>query len=170
MVVQICGENPEEMAIASRKISEHCDDIDINFGCPQDVAKRGHYGSYLQDEWDLVGNIISICSNASKVPLFCKIRVFESIQKSVEYAKMMEASGAKLLAVHGRIREQRGLNTGLALSIPVIANGNLLCYKNIFDCYEATNCDRVMSAEIHLYNPLLFSQTENESSHIKGKH
>ena len=139
LVVQICGDDTNEMAITCKKISDHCDAIDINFGCPQDVARKGHYGSYLQDEWELVKNIVNTCSNASKVPLFCKIRIFESIEKTVEYAKMIESAGAKLLAVHGRTRDQRGINTGFAswehikaikkaLNIPVIENGNIIEY------------------------------------------
>ncbi len=57
---------------------------------------------------------MSTACKASPVPVSCKIRVFETEEKTVEYAKMIEAAGCQLLACHGRLREQKGPNTGLA--------------------------------------------------------
>lgn len=39
---------------AAKKVEAHCDAVDINFGCPQGIAKRGNYGAFLQDDWDLI--------------------------------------------------------------------------------------------------------------------
>lgn len=167
LVIQICGDDPQVMLKTCLDIQPYCDAIDINFGCPQEVARKGHYGSYLQDEWELIHRIVSVCSENIKIPLFCKIRVFESIEKTVEYAKMFENAGASLLTVHGRTREQRGINTGLAswehikaikkaLKIPVIANGNILYHEDLKKCFEETNCDGIMTAETHLFNPCIF--------------
>lgn len=168
LVVQLCGNSPEIMLKAAKKLQGNCDAIDINLGCPQNIAKKGHYGSFLQDNWELVGNIVSFLSSNLEVPLFCKIRIFESIEKTVKYAKMIEASGCSLIAVHGRLREQKGQSTGFAswkhikavkeaLKIPVIANGNIVEYGDIESCVAFTKCDGVMVAETHLHNPLIFS-------------
>lgn len=57
---------------------------------------------------------VSTLSNSLKVPVTCKIRVFEDVNKTIEYAKMLRDAGCKMLTVHGRTREQKGPLTGLA--------------------------------------------------------
>lgn len=167
LVIQICGNDPTEMLTTCLKIQKYCDAIDINLGCPQNIAKKGNYGSYLMDDFEKVKTIISTLSKKLTVPIFCKIRVFESIEKTVIYAKMIESSGCSLLAVHGRTREQKGQNTGYvsfehiravknALSIPVVSNGGVLIHKDIKNAIEITGCDGIMIAEPILFIPSIF--------------
>lgn len=59
--IQFCGNNPETLATAAKIVENDCDAIDINLGCPQSIAKRGKYGAFLQEDWDLLREIGIIC-------------------------------------------------------------------------------------------------------------
>lgn len=105
---------------------------------------------------------------------------------------MLERAGAQILTCHGRTREQRGhhsvrhdqfvcddahnLLQGLSdwekiravkesVSVPVIANGNILFHSDIETCLAATGADAIMSAEGNLYNPALFCPASAASTY-----
>ena len=60
LIVQFCANDPEQLLQAAKQVEPYCDAVDINFGCPQDIARRGRYGCYLQDDWDLVFNLSKV--------------------------------------------------------------------------------------------------------------
>ncbi|KAA0187321.1 putative trna-dihydrouridine synthase [Fasciolopsis buskii] len=154
LIAQFCSNSPEAFTEAARAVEPYCDAIDLNLGCPQGIAKRGRYGAFLQDDWELLSKIIGHASTHLTLPITCKIRVFPEVERTIEYAKMLEAAGASLLTVHGRTREMKGQE---AVSIPVIANGNIQYFDDVQRCLSETNADAVMSAEGHLHNPAIFA-------------
>jgi hypothetical protein len=64
--------------------------------CPQGIARKGHYGAFLMEDWDLVSSMIRSLHEGLSVPVTCKIRVFDDAAKTIEYAKMIEASGCQV--------------------------------------------------------------------------
>jgi tRNA-dihydrouridine synthase 1 len=129
LIVQFCANDPEQLLTSAKVVEKHCDAIDLNLGCPQEIAKKGRYGSFLQDDWELIYKLselfffrrrnqsIDMSSSVNilhvnlSIPVTAKFRVFPTVEKTVEYAKMLERAGAQIITCHGRIREQRGQNT-----------------------------------------------------------
>lgn len=120
------------------------------------------------DDLPLVRSLVANLASNLTTPVSCKIRVFPKLEDTLAYARMLEEAGCSLLAVHGRTREQKSGKAvradwdaikavKSALTIPVLANGNIRWLEDVYDCIEATGVDGVMSAESLLENPAIFS-------------
>lgn len=174
---QFATDSPENFVAAAKLLQDRVDAVDLNLGCPQGIARRGHYGSFLQDEWGVIADIVRAGASQLSVPVWVKIRIFDDRDKSVAYAKMIEAAGASVLGVHGRTRDQKGkfcppadLETiaaiKAAVGIPVVANGNVLSLADADAALEATGADAVMSAFALLDNPANFVPIEKQPSRL----
>ncbi|KAK6866105.1 hypothetical protein PG995_002633 [Apiospora arundinis] len=171
LFVQFCANDPAHLLAAARHAAPYCDAVDLNLGCPQGIARKGHYGAFLQEDQDLIFRLINNLHNNLSVPVTAKIRVLETKEKTLAYAKMCLDAGASVITVHGRRREQKGHLTGIAdwsyirylrENLPketvIFANGNVLQPGDVEKCLEATGADAVMSAEGNLSDPAIFGE------------
>lgn len=171
LFVQFCANDPNDFLEAALLAAPYCDAVDLNLGCPQGIARKGQYGAFLQEDWDLIYKLINKLHTELPIPVTAKFRIQESKEKTLEYAKMILSAGASIITVHGRRREQKGHNTGVADwsyikylrdNLPpetvIFANGNILGQGDIERCLEATGADGVMSAEGNLTDPTIFSK------------
>lgn len=148
-----------------------CDGVDINLGCPQRIAKRGNYGAFLMDDLPRVEALVRSLAGGLAVPVTCKIRLFPDLAKTIAYARMLEAAGCRLLAVHGRTRDMKDTAkhradwsaiaaVRAAVAIPVVANGDVRNLAEAAECMAATGATGVLSAEPLLLNPRLFDPAQ----------
>ncbi|KAI1154211.1 dihydrouridine synthase [Nemania diffusa] len=170
LFVQFCANDPEHLLHAAQKVAPYCDAVDLNLGCPQGIARKGHYGAFLQENQQLIYDMINTLHTNLSVPVTAKIRILDTKEATLAYAKNVLAAGASILTVHGRRREQKGHLTGVAdwayirylrENLPaetvLFANGNILQHGDIERCLAATGADAVMSAEGNLSDPSIFA-------------
>ncbi len=170
LIVQFCANNPTDLLQAAQHVQPFCDAVDLNLGCPQGIAKRGNYGAFLQEDWKLIYELINTLHRNLDIPVTAKMRILETKERTLEYARMILDAGASIITVHGRQRDQKGHNTGLAdwsvlrylrAHLPadtvIFANGNILQHTDIARCLEETGADGVMSAEGNLHDPTIFA-------------
>ncbi len=179
MAVQIFGSEPEFMAEAARLITANdyvgCvsevppSAIDINMGCPVKKVTGNGEGSALLKNPMLAGQIIEAVVKATHLPVTVKIRAGwdkDSIN-APEMARIAEASGASMICIHGRTREQMyepGVNREIiaavkaAVSIPVLGNGDIYTAADALSMMRDTGCDGVMIARGAMGNPWIFSE------------
>ena len=170
LIVQFCANSPTDLLQAARYVQPFCDAVDLNLGCPQGIARKGQYGAFLQEDWKLIHTLINTLNEELDVPVTAKMRILDTKERTLEYARMIRDAGASIITVHGRQREQKGHNTGLAdwsvlrylrdhlpPDTVLFANGNILQNADIARCLEETGADGVMSAEGNLHDPTIFA-------------
>lgn len=172
--VQIFGNNPNVMASATRRILEDItpDFIDINMGCPVPKIVKNGEGSALMLDEALAYDIVSAVVQASTVPVTCKIRLgfTKDRIKAADFARVLEQAGAAFVSVHARTRDMFYAGNAMldeialvkqAVSIPVIANGDIFTPESAKAAFEITGADAIMIGRGAMGAPWLFSQVSS---------
>ena len=168
--LQLFVSEPVLMADMVKKIEGRpFDMIDINMGCPVPKVVNNGEGSALMKQPLLAGRMIEAMAKATKKPVTVKMRkgFDDTCINAVEMAHIAQESGAAMVTVHGRTREQyyhgkadwdiiRQVKE--AVSIPVIGNGDIDSPEAAQAIFRQTGCDGIMIGRGLQGNPWLISQ------------
>ena len=170
---QIFGNDPAimaEAAVLALEISG-CDFLDINMGCPMPKIANSGDGCGLMRTPELAGQILARVVDAVKVPVTVKCRLGwdKGSINVLDFTRRMEDNGASLVAVHGRTRAM--LYSGVAdwdmitkvknqLSIPVIANGDIVDAETALKCLKRTGADGLMIGRATFGDPWIFAEVK----------
>ncbi|XP_065827331.1 tRNA-dihydrouridine(20) synthase [NAD(P)+]-like isoform X2 [Oscarella lobularis] len=169
VVFQMGTADPERAVKTAHLVEKDVAGIDVNMGCPKKFSLDGGMGAALLSQPEKVYQILSSLVKAVSKPVTCKIRILPTIEETVSLAKMIESTGVKALAVHGRLQTERPFHSvhtdfikavAQSVSIPVIANGGsgdwIKTYEDIEKYKIETGTASVMIARAAEWNPSIF--------------
>ncbi|GJT28445.1 tRNA-dihydrouridine(20) synthase [NAD(P)+]-like protein [Tanacetum coccineum] len=139
--------------------------IDVNMGCPKAFSISGGMGAALLTKPDLIHDILTTLKRNLCIPVTCKIRLLNSTHDTVELARRIEKTGVSAVGVHGRRVADRPRDPANwteiatvvdALSIPVIANGDVFQHDDFQRVRTVTGASSVMVARGALWNASVF--------------
>ena len=171
--IQLFDRRPDFLSAAARKaVEQGADTIDINMGCPVNKITKNGGGSSLLKDPDTASKIVEAVCQAVPVPVTVKTRIgwSDDAINAVEFALQMEAAGAQMLTLHGRTRAQGYSGTArwdqiakvkAALSIPVIANGDIFSVDSAIRCLAQTGADGIMCSRGTLGYPFLVGEIDS---------
>jgi len=174
IILQIFGKEPSVMAKAARILEEKFkpNGIDINMGCPARKIISDFNGASLMKEPKLAAKIIEAVKSAVACPVSVKTRAGWSDEKEIlKFAPMVEKAGADAIAIHGRTKIMG--YSGRAnweiigrvkekLSIPVLANGDIVDFVSFKKAMEISGADGVLIGRGALGNPWIFQNIKNK--------
>jgi tRNA-dihydrouridine synthase B len=175
--VQLFDHRPDAMAEAARRAeAAGAFLIDINMGCPvKKIAKKGGGSGLIRDP-ELAARIVDTVAAAVRIPVTVKTRLgwcgasgSDTTANAVSWCRQLEAAGAQLLTLHGRTREQGFKGSAdwaaiaavkRALTIPLIANGDINSPGDALRCLAETGADGVMVGRGTMGAPWLVGQID----------
>jgi tRNA-dihydrouridine synthase B len=177
IAVQIAGADPAQMADAARhNVERGAQIIDINMGCPAKKVCNAAAGSALLANEPLVAAIVAAVVRAVPVPVMLKIRtgIDPAHRNALAIARIAEGEGIHALAVHGRTRacafsgpvEYETIRAvKAAVSIPVVANGDIATPEQARDVLERTGADAIMIGRAAQGRPWIFREIRHYLEH-----
>lgn len=190
-IVQLAGDDPAGLVEAARRLEPWADGVDLNLGCPQTRAQRGHYGGYLlsRKDWDQVEACVRALVQGVRVPVSAKLRLCDYAPDTCALAVRLAQAGAQVITLHARHVAPNRRRAGAArlgyvrdlvdaleahelhASQPggrtaVLSNGNVRTADDIAANLAYTRADGIMVGEPLLVRPDLFAGASEARWHV----
>jgi tRNA-dihydrouridine synthase B len=171
--VQIAGAVPEELAECAKfNVDRGAQIIDINMGCPVKKVCNNWCGSALLQHEDLVQRILEAVVPAVDVPVTLKFRTGwnRENKNALRIARIAEQAGIRMLTLHGRTRADGYTGDAeydtiaavkAAVSIPVVANGDITTPEKARYVLDKTGADAVMIGRAAQGRPWIFREIDH---------
>jgi tRNA-dihydrouridine synthase B len=171
LVPQILGNNEEAISKSVKILQDWgADGIDINMGCPVQKALKHNYGVALMGDADYAARVVDMTVRNTRLPVSVKLRVSGPEQGQdyfFKFVKGLESSGAAWLTLHPRTGEQKHRGQAdwsqikalkQSTSLPIVGNGDIQTWQDVFSMKESTGCDLVMSGRALAARPWMLWQ------------
>jgi len=185
LVLQMGTSDAGRAVRVAQMVVDDVDGIDINMGCPKSFSLKGGMGAALLTQPEKIKDILTSLVKAvgSRIPVTCKIRIFNDTEQTLSVVRTIVATGVEALAVHGRTKDERPNNDvhvdaiqrvvqEVAGRIPVIANGGSSNNRDSADntnsgikkFWKETGASSVMIARAAEWNPSVFSPDDKRAT------
>ncbi|KAI8321918.1 FMN-linked oxidoreductase [Martensiomyces pterosporus] len=166
VIFQMGSAGPETALAAAKMIEQDVAGIDLNCGCPKQFSIQGGMGAALMSDPDRLCSILDALVKNINLPISCKIRVFDDVDKTLDLIKRIAATGVSALTVHCRTKNMRPREKAMwhrlndvvktLPDLPVILNGDVFKYEDAQRARDETGATSVMTARGAIENPSIF--------------
>ncbi|KAI8999340.1 hypothetical protein BC832DRAFT_534365 [Gaertneriomyces semiglobifer] len=171
LVVQLGTGDPALAVQAAKVVANDVAGIDLNCGCPKRFSLVSSMGAALLDDPERLLGILKKLVAEIPIPITCKIRLLPAtatettIERTIDLMQRIERTGVQAIGVHCRFKEERPRDPGhwevfgplsTAVSIPVIANGDIYSVADMKKLAESTGLKSFMLARAPQYNVSVF--------------
>ncbi|EPR61321.1 dihydrouridine synthase (dus) protein [Toxoplasma gondii ME49] len=175
VVMQLGTSDATRALKAAMLVAQDVAAVDVNMGCPKSFSINGGMGAALLKTPLIATDILKTLRRNLDIPVTCKIRLLDTIHKTIDFARLCENCGIEAIAIHARETHERPSHRAhwdlfpalkSSLAIPLIANGDFLTRRDADVFQEKIGADSLMFARGAMWDPSIFSWKKGTTKNV----